>query len=349
MKIVELRCADLAKAVTFIIHEIKIFRGEDVSFDNLYKIYFWLFVDNPLRREDFIGWGLVDAEGELRGTHLICWEDYSKGQQHIRILVSTNSYVQEAFRGPIGLGLMLNMRKRVGVDVCICTTANVNSGSIWKSLKANVLSRSDAETIIGMNPQGLICERFASSSKSSLIRNFYRIVSPLRRLMRRKISSDYNCCQILETELNSIATPLNVDRFEPHRNSEYLQWRYFLHPSSNTMLYRVADGQGNDCYVGICLRKRGKLGLTCAYLLDLFGDYQTMHFESILGAIDKATHNAADFFSLRLHLFEKFTPEKHWLSKTREMEFPTHWGLSLNKDISITDCSLMMCSGDAVV
>jgi hypothetical protein len=327
----ELRTEHLEEAVRFIGPQIAAAREVKVVVEEILPRYRWMYVDNPRRRDDFIGWGLRTGSGELVGTHLIAWQHYRRGDAEARALVSTNSYVAEGFRGPRGLGLMLNMTRRADADLCMCTTANVMSGSVWKSMRGIEMAGGGWEFLVPVNwtawGVGGLIRHTRSPLLKRLIDQAGRLLPPVRR--RLGSSSGYKVEELRKDEVTGAGVAPLTGKWEPLRDPVWLQWRYADNPSNSIKLLRVTrSAAGGDLFVGVRIAPRGfGRGLRQMMILDVHGSLEAEP-EAVLAALLSHFSGRVDLICIRLLAAMLWENRLALIARRRTLEFPTHWMLS---------------------
>ena len=346
----ELRIEHLEEAVRFISGQVFELRGVRSPMASMLARYRWLYVDNPRRRDDFIGWGLRTETGELVGTHLIAWQHYARAGTEARALVSTNSYVAAKHRGPKGLGLMLNMTRRPDADLSICTSANVSSGSVWKSMRGIEMPGAGWEYLIPVNwsawgVAGLVRKAGSPFLKRVIDAGGRFLPSVRRRLARPGV---FKVEELKPAEIpGADLTPL-TDRWEPARDPDWMSWRYSAYPGTGVKMLRISrSGSGGDLFAGVRIAPRGfGRGLRQLVIMDLHGAPEP-DGAAVVAAIAAHFAGKIDLVGVRLLAAVYWKDALAPLSRQRQLEFPTHWMLSRKLSLAADDWRPSYGDGDA--
>jgi len=346
----ELRTEHLEEAVRFIGEQIFEFRGVRGDHSEMLPRYRWLYVDSPRRRDDFIGWGLRNDAGELVGTHLIAWQHYLRGGQEARALVSTNSYVAEKHRGPAGLGLMLNMRRRTDADLCLCTTANVNSGAVWRTMKALEMEGAGWEFLIPVNWSAWAVAGAVRKAPWPWLKSTADAAGALLPGVRRRFSSaaGWSVDEVRSEDLSRVKTSPLSDKWEPRRDEAFLSWRYANYPGQGVSLLRLSrSGSGGDLFVGVKTGPRGYgRGLRQLVIMDVHGAPE-QDGAGVVTALAAHFGRRVDLIGVRLLAAMLWEESLAPLARRRTLEFPTHWMQSRKMTLDAADWRPSQGDGDA--
>jgi hypothetical protein len=344
----ELRVEHLEEAVRFISGQIFESRGVRAGFGEMLPGYRWLYVETPRRHHDFIGWGLRDAKGTLVGTHLIAWQHYARAGLEARALVSTNSYVSKESRGPVGLGLMLNMTRRADADLCICTTANVMSGSVWKSMRGIEMAGSGWEFLVPVNWTAWAVSGVVRHTRPPLLKHLIdqagRLLPPLRRSLG--YSTGYKVEELQKDEVTHAGVAPLTDKWEPLRDPVWLHWRYAENPSNKLLRLTRSGGIGGDMFVGVKISARGfGRGLRQMMILDVHGTLEAEP-EAVLAALLAHFSGRVDLICVRMLAAMLWEKQLARIARRRILEFPTHWMLSRKMTLLQDDWRPSQADGD---
>ncbi len=345
----ELRTEHLEEAVRFIREQIFELRGVRGDLAEMLPRYRWLYVDSPRRRDDFIGWGLRDDAGELVGTHLIAWQHYTRGGEEVRALVSTNSYVAELHRGPAGLGLMLNMRRRADADLCMCTTANVNSGSVWKSMKGFEMEGAGWEFLIPVNWSAWAVAGAVRKTPWPWLKSAVDAAGAMLPGVRRRFSAaaGWSVDEVRDEDLPRVSTAPLSDKWEPLRDEAFLRWRYPDYPGQGVRLLRLnRSAPGGELFVGVKSGLRGYgRGLRQMVIMDVHGARE-QDGEGIVAALAAHFRGRVDLVGVRLLAAMLWEESLAPLASRRKLEFPTHWMQSRKMTLEASEWRPSQGDGD---
>ncbi len=339
----------LEEAVRFICREIYEFRHEVILPHLALPNYRWLLVDHPRRRTDFIGWGLRTGSGELVGTSLAAWQQYSRGSRTVSSLVSNNSYVAAEYRGARGLSLIQEgMAPRDDADLASCTTANVNSGKVWKAMRAVKLPGAEGEYLLPLNygvvAMGAIMQKLRPGFLQNAVFAASRIIPPVRRRASR---TPITVEALSSAEIPGIDAPPVTNCWEPRRDAEWLHWRYVQHPEQNTKVLRLSRSHGADLFISTFARPRGHKGsVKTVYVMDVWGHAPGFDPAETLFALMNYFRKQSDLLCVRLlaAMFWRETLDK--FARFRQLEFPTHWALSRKMCITAEEWRPSHADGD---
>ncbi len=348
----ELRTEHLEEAVRFINGQIYELRGVHGSVAEMLPRYRWLYVDTPRRRDDFIGWGLRNEAGELVGTHLIAWQHYTRGGEEARALVSTNSYVAAQHRGPVGLGLMLNMTRRQDADLCMCTTANVSSGSVWKSMRALEMAGAAWEFLIPVNWTAWAAAGAAHKARWPWLKKALDGGGKLLPAVRRRFSTPvgWKVEEVRGTDVARANPAPQTDKWEPLRDPAWLTWRYHDYPGKGVRLLRLSRSTpGGDLFVGVKTGPRGYgRGLRQLVIMDVHGAPEP-DGAAVIAALARHFTGQMDLIGVRLLAAMLWQESLAPFSRHRLLEFPTHWMQSRKMTLAGDDWRPSHGDGDACV
>jgi hypothetical protein len=348
----ELRAAHLEEAVRFVRGQIFELRGVRGCLEEMLPLYRWLYVETPRRRDDFIGWGLRNQAGELVGTHLIAWQHYIRAGRVARGLVSTNSYVMKEYRGPRGLELMLNMTRRAEADLCLCTTANVSSGSVWKSMRGLEMAGAGWEFLIPVNWTAWAVAGMVRKVPFPVLKRLLDGAGRFLPAVRRRFTppAGYKVEELRPGEIPCANPAPLTDKWEPLRDPEWLSWRYAACPGPSVKLIRLSRSTpGRDLFVGIRTGPRGfGRGLRQMVLMDVHGGPETDGM-AVIAALAEHFAGSFELIGVRLLAAMLWEAQLAAVARRRVLEFPTHWMLSRKMPLSVDDWRPSHGDGDAAM
>jgi hypothetical protein len=284
------------------------------------------------------------------GTHLIAWQHYTRAGAEARALVSTNSYVAKNHRGPKGLGLMLNMTRRADADLSICTTANVSSGSVWKSMRGIEMAGAGWEFLIPVNWTACAVSGMIRKAPKPVLKRFFdgagRFLPPVRRRLRASFA--WKVEELSPADVTRADVRATTDKWEPLRDPEWLSWRYADYPGTGVRLLRLSrSGSGGDVFAGLRIGPRGfGRGLRQLVVMDVHGALETDGAE-VIAALAAHFAGRIDLITVRLLAAMLWKDSLDSLARRRVLEFPTHWMFSRKLALSADDWRPSHGDGDA--
>ena len=350
-RIVELTVQDLPEVVAFVCRQAGAQRHVRLDPAAAMPRYRWLLNENPRRRGDFIGWGLRDAAGALAGTNLCCWQHYERAGEIRIALHSGDYYVEENARGPMSLGLLLNMLRHPEADLSMCATANVNGAAVWEAIKGIPVEGSGHELLVPVNLTALAAGAFAGKLSEGPL----RCVTAALGAWLPRIGPHYSCPpdwrieEIMPADVSRILAPAATSLWEPRRDADWLSWRYAAgYSSKHCRLLRLSrSGGGGDVFAGTYIGSRGPGGrVRSLTVMDVWGAADTTNAPEALAALVFHFRKVIDVVSLRLLAAKLWGSQSQRRLRLRELTARTHWMISRKDQLDPADWSFSMGDGD---
>jgi hypothetical protein len=232
----------------------------------------------------------------------------------------------------------------------MCTTANVNSGSIWKSMKGREFYGAGWELLVPVNYSRLALSALARKTKLPLVRRCLASAARLAPPFRKKWASDLFVCHLTRDDLDSVKVQPTTDGWEPFRDASYLRWRYAEHPSGASKLLLVRNSRGDEMYLGVHVGSRGVEGeVRSLTIIDLFGAVEHFAASAVLGSALRIAAPQTDVIVLRLLAAKLWEEQLGRSARRRVLEFPTHWMQSRTLELRPEEWSATLADGDGAM
>lgn len=239
----------------------------------------WILLGNPARNaDDPLGWLIRNSSEELVGCMCCAPQKFCVGQSTFTLLMANSFYVDNRFRGA-GTSIFLKYLQMGRRYPLFVSSASPTVAAIWQKLGAYQLGNSDHEALGVLRWPPMLAESvYRRTGSGRLALSTSAITSPLFRAWRRvTLGSVEGELVPLESAEQAavICAQHHSGKITNCRQTPFLKWRYFLHASPLTRLFRFSTREGGkkQFMIAVQLQNRGyNRQIKALQVLDIWGE-----------------------------------------------------------------------------
>lgn len=321
-----------------------------------YRLLRWFLVDNPARADDIpLGWAMRKASGEIVGTMLCVPQRFCFRDEIYTLVMSGAYYVDEPWRG-LGLSLFMRYLQIGKRHALFATTANAQSGALWKRFEAYSIPHTDHELFGIVRWRPMLEEIVARVLNGGMLaRGASLIGAPFLGLARRLHTGMSNRGELVRLQSLDDVANLRLsgqcEKLTAVRDSDFIKWRYFSgHDSTQAVFAFRGEGVTNDCLVTVNEKHRGyRAQLKVLNVLDIWGDVTSASIATIAALLVQYYLGEIDAVVFRCQSVER---QQCLISRgfvRRKFQIPIGWCIDRFGILPTNNWYLVPADGDMMI